>query len=336
MDISVVSPFYNEGKIVGSTVRDMLEQLSTLDGEWELIVVNDGSTDGSGEVVKSIRHPRLRLIEYPFNRGRGYALASGIKAARGDIIVTTEIDLSWGENIIHELVTEMRQNPGVDFVVASPHLPGGGYRNVPRKRVFFSKLGNRVIRTLMSRAATMNTGMTRAYRRRMIQSLPLYENGKEFHLEVILKATALGYSFSEIPAVLEWRKHKYKGKSVERKSSSKVKRLILTHTLFSIFANPVRYAWGGAIASLLAGFGFFIWAVTLYLSGDVAVYNALMGLLLVVLSIVLFMMGVVLQQGNMIQRELWLLQQDRKNTRYDLSYPQEYRFEDTGQPQSKP
>lgn len=336
MDISVVSPFYNEGKIVGSTVRDMLDQLESLDGDWELIVVNDGSTDESGEAVKSINHPRLRLIEYPVNRGRGYALAAGIQAARGDIIVTTEIDLSWGENIVHELVAEMHRNPGIDFVVASPHLPGGTYKNVPLKRVFFSKFGNRIIRTLMSRAATMNTGMTRAYRRGMIQSLPLYENGKEFHLEVILKATALGYRFSEIPAVLEWKDYRDKGKKVVRKSSSKVKRLIVSHTLFSIFANPVRYAWGGSIISLLAGIGFFTWAVTLYLSGDVAVYNALMGLLLVVLAIVLFMMGVVLQQGNMIQREVWLLQQGRKSTRFYLAGPEEHRFEEINPSHSEP
>ena len=64
------------------------------------------------------------------------------------------------------------------------------------------------------------------------------------------------------------------------------------------------------------------------LSGDVAVYNALMGLLLVVLSIVLFMMGVVLQQGNMIQREVWLLQQGRKSTRFYLAGPEEHQFEE--------
>lgn len=86
----------------------------------------------------------------------------------------------------------MSSDPGADIVVASPHLPGGGYKNVPAKRVWLSRLGNKVIRACMSDAATMNTGMTRAYRRRAILSLPLYEPGKEFHLEVILKATALG------------------------------------------------------------------------------------------------------------------------------------------------
>lgn len=331
MDISVVSPFYNEGQIIETAVAGMLEQLSRLDGEWEFIVVNDGSTDGSGERVKQIQHPRLRLIEYPVNRGRGYALRTGINAARGAIIVTTEIDLSWGDTIVQELVAAMRQWPTADFVVASPHLPPGGYKNVPANRVFYSKFGNYVIRTFMSNAATMNTGMTRAYRREMIQSLPTHETEKEFHLEVMLKATGMGYRFREIPAILEWKNYKHEGKRVKRKSSSKVNKLIRTHTLFSIFATPLRYVWGLSGLTLLGGLGFLLWALLLYLSGGVAAFNALMGVLLLVLSIVLFVMGVVLQQGNMIQRELWLMQQDRLlQARPQTMQPREHAFEVNG------
>lgn len=168
VEISVASPFFNEAGILETAIKTMLEQLRTPDAEWELIVVNDGTTDGSGEIAKTIYHPRLRLLKYPTNRGRGYALRTGIKVAKGNIIVTTEIDLSWGDNIVHELVDALRRNRDIDFVVASPLMSGGAYRNVPRKRVFYSRIGNRVIRALMSRTATMNTGMTRAYRRAMI------------------------------------------------------------------------------------------------------------------------------------------------------------------------
>ena len=313
----MVSPFFNEAGILETAIKTMLEQMSTLDAEWELIVVNDGATDGSREIAHAISHPRLRVLGYSNNRGRGHALRTGIKAARGDMIVTTEIDLSWGDSIVHDLVKALRENSDVDFVVASPHMTGGSYKNVPPKRVFYSTFGNRIIRALMSHAASMNTGMTRAYRREMIQSLPLYEDGKEFHLEVILKAAPLGYKFLEIPATLEWKDYKHKGKRVARKSSSKVNRLIVTHTLFSIFASPVRYAWGVSFVSFLAGAFFFVWAVINYFLGEVSAFNAVMGVSLVVLAIVLFMMGVVMQQGNMIQREIWLLQRERRNDRKD-------------------
>jgi len=154
----------------------------------------------------------------------------------------------------------------------------------------------------------MNTGMTRAYRRDLIMSLPLIEDGKEFHLEVILKARAFGASIHEIPALLEWKDYKHQGKRVQRKSSSRVNRLIVSHSLFSLFATPVRYVWGMAAASMVLGGAFFGAAVVLAYLRMVSVYTALLSVLLVILAIVLFVMGVVLQQGNMIQRELWLMQ----------------------------
>lgn len=310
VDVSVVCPFYNEAGILEHAVRQMLSQLETIEGEWELVIVNDGSTDESPAIAARLAglNPRLRVLGYARNRGRGHALRTGIAAAKGGLIVTTEIDLSWGDRIVHQLVAELRSNPGTDFVVASPHLAGGRYHNVPFKRVMLSKLGNLVIRACMSNAATMNTGMTRGYRREMIQSLPLTEDGKEFHLEVILKANAFGFKFREIPAVLEWKDYKHQGKRVKRKSSSRVNRLIVSHSLFSLFANPVRYVWALSVTALLVGLVALVVAVVELIVGLVSAYMALLSVSMVILSILLFVIGVVLQQGNMIQRELWFLQ----------------------------
>ena len=314
MDISVVSPFYNESGIIRESVQEMLRQLESLDGEWELIVVNDGSMDNSAEIVREIAagNKRLRLIEYLHNRGRGYALRTGINSAQGDIIVTTEIDLSWGQTIVNDLVEAMRRWPDADMVVASPHLPGGRYRNVPLKRVLYSKLGNKIIRACMSNVVTMNTGMTRAYRRAVIRSLPLSEEGKEFHLEVILKAKTLGYRIREIPAVLEWKDYKLSGNKVKRKSSSKINKLVVSHSLFSIFANPVRYVWGLSLLFLAGGGFMFVWAIVLFLRQEVAAFAALTSFSMILIAILLFVMGVVLRQGNMVQRELWILQQNQR------------------------
>ncbi|HWP48962.1 MAG TPA: glycosyltransferase family 2 protein [Candidatus Limnocylindrales bacterium] len=315
MDISVICPFYNEVEIIEQAIQQLLDQLKLLDGEWELILVNDGSTDNSGQIAQQIAKdcPNLRVLGYPYNRGRGYALRTGIAAARGNIIITTEIDLSWGETIIQDLIGAMRKWPDADMIVASPNLPGGGYKNVPFKRVWLSRVGNRIIRACMANAATMNTGMTRAYRREAIQSLPLYEDGKEFHLEVMLKAIAFGFKIREIPAILEWKEYKYRGRRIERKSSSKVNKLIVSHSLFSVLANPVRYVWAMSLISMLLGIISFIGAVILFYLKMVSAYTALMSFSLMILAILLFVLGVVVKQGNMIQRELWILQ------RYQLS-----------------
>jgi dolichol-phosphate mannosyltransferase len=259
------------------------------------------------------RFPRLRVLGYRDNRGRGYALRTGIAAARGDVIVTTEIDLSWGETVVHDLVDAMTRWPEADIVVASPNLPGGGYRHVPAKRVWISRFGNRVIRLCMANAVTMNTGMTRAYRRDVIQSLPLTEAGKEFHLEVILKATSFGHTIREIPATLEWKQHKRQGQVVKRKSSSKMNRLIVSHSLFSIFANPVRYVWLMSGAFFGLGIVFVAAAMVLFVMRMVSAYTMLFGLSLAIVGMLLFVLGVVLKQGNIIQRELWLMQRAQQH-----------------------
>lgn len=312
MDVSVVCPFYNESPIIETAIRRLLSQLESLDGEWELIVVNDGSTDASEQIARSIDCSRLTVLGYPHNRGRGRALRTGIAAARGDIVVTTEIDLSWGDTIVHDLVSEMRRDPSIDIVVASPHRLGGGYRNVPSRRVWISRFGNLVIRTLIANTVTMNTGMTRAYRRQLIQSLPLTEDGKEFHLEVILKATAFGARIVEIPATLEWKEYKHEGQRLKRESSTRMRKNIISHSLFSVFAHPVRYVLGlSAFTSALGVIAFF-GAVTAYLMHAVAAFLALLSVSLIILGLVFFMMGVILQQGWMIQKELWTLQRALK------------------------
>lgn len=312
LDLSVVCPFYNEEQIIGEAIETLLDGLEKLDVKWELIVVNDGSRDGSRAVAAEIaeRRPNLRVLSYPRNRGRGNALKTGLDQARGEVIVTTEIDLSWGEDIVERLYAAALENPDTEVIVASPHLPGGGYKNVPRDRVFYSQFGNLVIRACMSNAVSMNTGMTRVYRRHAIRSLPLDELGKEFHLEVILKAQALGYRIDEIPAVLEWKQYKHQGQRTERKSSTKVNKLIVTHSLFSLFGNPVRYVWMLAGVATVLSMGFLVAGIVRYAMGLVSVYMGIMSLALAMIAILFFAFGVIAQQSNMIQREIWRLKQD--------------------------
>lgn len=309
--LSVVCPFYNESQILESAVNSLLTKLGELEVAWELIIVNDGSKDESLKLATALseKHERLRLVTYSRNRGRGHALRAGIRQAKGEIIVTTEIDLSWGEDIVARLYDAIQSRPESDIIVASPHLEGGGYKNVPRKRVFFSQFGNRIIRILMINVATMNTGMTRAYRRDVIRALPLEEDGKEFHLEVLLKAHALNYTISEIPALLEWKQYKLDNQDVERKSSSKINKLVVSHSLFSLFGNPIRYVWALSVVAMLISIGFIVAAVGRFMAGEVSVFVVIIGLVLALISLMLFAFGLLSQQANMIQKEIWSLKQ---------------------------
>ncbi len=252
IEISVVCPFYNEAGGIEHAMRQMVLQLSRLDSEWELILVNDGSTDASFGLAANVAeyYPRVRVLGYPDNRGRGHALRAGLEEAHGEIVVTTELDLSWGENIVHELVRYLRENQLFDIVVASPHLEGGGFRNIPAGRVWLSRLGNLFIRACLPGAVATNTGMTRAYRRRAIRALPLYEDGKEFHVEVIAKAHALGLSVLEIPAELAWQSRD-RGR---RRSKWSLVEMSLGHIGCVVKACPAQVVCMMGLGALLLAF----------------------------------------------------------------------------------
>ncbi len=310
--VSVVCPFFNEQEIIERACQRMIANLDRQFGsDWELILVNDGSTDASLQRLTAFLDGRggqdVRVVSYALNQGRGRALKTGIDLARGDIIVTTEVDCSWGDDIVMRLVEELDADPRADFVIASPHRPGGGLVNVNLGRVVLTKLGNVLIRRFFDSQVTMNTGMTRAYRRQVIQPLVAYENGKEFHLEVLLKLLTLGFRVNEIPATITWQDHKFTAAGTpKRKSSTRIRRTINTHLRFIAIAQPVRYfAWLAALAFLL-GAGFMGSAVWMLATGGPAVFLALIGLIMLLFFLLFTGFSVLFFQMREAMRENWL------------------------------
>lgn len=307
--ISIVTPFFNEEAILEQAVRRMVENLQSLPEEWELIAVNDGSRDASAELVSAwaTRIANVRLVSYDKNHGRGYALLQGIRSATGTLIFTTEIDGSWGADIVHRMYEALQTAPEADIVVASPHVRGGGYRNVPLHRVLLSRYGNYAIRAGLDFSTTMNTGMTRGYRREAILSLPLFEEGKEFHLEVLLKALAFGKRIIEIPAVLEWGGGD-DGATVRRKSSSRVGRLVGSHLHFSLVVAPVRYLWLSAGVAGLVAMASGVYALIRFAQHQPYAFAILGFAGFLVLATVLFSLGVLSEQNRLLMRDVWRLQ----------------------------
>lgn len=313
MKISVVCPFYNEEAIIEAALAKMSDKLSSLEHDWELIVVNDGSTDQSCDLARRAAsgNPRIKVIGYAQNRGRGYALRHGIYQAQGEIVITTEVDLSWGDDIVHRLISAFKEHPDADMIVASPNLPGGGYRNVPFKRVLISRIGNMIIRFGQGREMTMYTGMTRAYRREVFLSLPIDEDEKEFHLEVAQKAQAFDFKIYEIPCILEWKDAKLaRPGAAKRKSSSKIAKLMRTHMAFAAAAAPFRYILPFSFVLFSLSFFFFIWAVINLFTDVPSAFVLITGLMLFLIGFVGFAIGMLSYQNQLIQRDLWRVRRD--------------------------
>lgn len=308
--ISVVCPFYNESLILEASVELMLKNLSRLQEPWELIIVNDGSTDNSMEIAESLqkKHPdQLRVLGYPHNRGRGFALRTGAAAATGELLITTEIDSSWGDDIAQDLVKYLRDNPMVDMVIASPNLEGGGYQNVPEQRVLISRLGNKLLRLCLSTSITMYTGMTRGYKREKYICLPLDEDEKEMHLEVARKAMAFNYVIGEIPAILTWKHNKLSNPKSKNKwkSSAKIAKLMRTHLWFSLLAAPFRYIILASIMLFSVSSIFMLLAIINLFNEAPSIFYLLTSLLLAVIGFMMFGIAILSRQTIEGIHETW-------------------------------
>lgn len=286
--VTVVCPFFREQDIVAASAERLVARLRAHLGDrsWEIILVDDGSTDASLTRLKAkldeLGESRVKVLSYPVNQGRGYALKSGIDAAVGDIVVTTEMDLSWGDDIVERLVEALEGDPAADFVVASPHATGGRLDAVPASRRFLTIAGNRLIGLFFDSGITMHTGMTRAYRRKVIQPLQIRERGKEFHLEVLLKLLTMGFVVREIPATISWR---MRAKLANRprasaRSSTRILRTISTHVTFLAIAQPMRYFGFLSIVAFLASLGLAMQGIVSLLLERVAIFYILTSMVL--------------------------------------------------------
>lgn len=284
-EISLVSPMYNEGERIEASLSALRDTLDALGRPWEIVLVNDGSTDNSYECAARAADgdERIHLVSYRSNRGRGYAIRQGFARASGDVVVVTESDLSWGGDVVERMVRALEEQDA-DVVIASPHMPGGALVNVPARRVFLTRFGNMLLSRLMPGGHTMNTGMTRAYRRHVIDTLDLEEDGKEIHLEIVTKIHALGFRVVEVPATLAWSKDRGQG----RKSSFQAWRLIKSHLTFGFGEDPILlFGTIGLIEFLLgAVIGFYLFALSL--SG-----TPVSGRPLLLLSVLLILMGIL-------------------------------------------
>ncbi len=190
--ISVVLPVMNEVESVGVLHGQLAQVLGTLPHAWEILFVDDGSTDGTWDALGAIRASdgRVRLIRLARNFGQTPAMACGIEAARGDIVVTMDADLQNDPADIPRLLAKLEE--GYDVVC--------GWRHKRQDKLWTRKVPSQIANWLIARltgVALHDYGCSlKAYRAGAIKQTPLYA---EFHRFIPALSTLTGALITELP-----------------------------------------------------------------------------------------------------------------------------------------
>ena len=206
MKAAVVIPTYNERENIGLLV----EEIIALPLDVQVIVVDDNSPDGTGELLDEMaaRVPGLRVVHRPGKLGLGTAHIAGFRLALemdADCILSMDADFSHQPRYIPELLEAAQQ---ADIVIGSRYVPGGGSVNCGMNRTMLSQGANAFARLMLGLRAHDCTAGFRCYRRAVLENAPLdeiFSNGYSFLIEMLYKCQRLGYSVAEVPIIFENR-----------------------------------------------------------------------------------------------------------------------------------
>lgn len=200
MKLSVVIPARNEEGAVPETVSPLLHALQGERIPFEIIVVDDGSTDATASVVERLRdrHPEVRLVQNTGRHGFGMAVRRGLTEVSGDAVAVVMADGSDSPEDVVKCYRKLLE--GSDCVFGSRFVRGGKLIDYPSHKLILNRLANWFIRVLFRVPFNDFTNAFKLYRRDVIDGIqPLISPHFNLTVEMPLKAVTRGYSFAVVP-----------------------------------------------------------------------------------------------------------------------------------------
>ncbi|TMK58563.1 MAG: glycosyltransferase family 2 protein [Actinobacteria bacterium] len=200
MKLSVVMPAQNEEGSVGRTVEGVANVLDREGIDYEVVVVNDDSTDSTEAVVAALgeANPRIRVHRSHNERGFGNAIRAGLDVFEGDAVAIVMADASDDPEDLVRYYRVLEQ--GFDCAFGSRFVPGAKVYDYPRVKYFVNRLANQFIRVLFRHRYNDTTNAFKAYRREVVETIqPLLSKHFNLTVEMPLKAIVRGHSYEVVP-----------------------------------------------------------------------------------------------------------------------------------------
>jgi dolichyl-phosphate beta-glucosyltransferase len=206
-----VVPAYDEETRIAVSLERLTKHLSSRPGAWEMIVVNDGSTDRTAEIVRAFaaRDPRVKLLDGP-HAGKGAAIKRGLSEAQGEWRFMCDADLSMPPEHLGRFFAGDRGKPEFDISIASREAPGARRIGEPLKRHIYGRLFNYVVQIVALRGIKDTQCGFKLYSARAVETVFPHQRlaGFGFDVEVLFLARKAGLTIGEIP--IDWH---YQSKS---------------------------------------------------------------------------------------------------------------------------
>ena len=227
MKISLVIPVYNEEKYLSQ----ILNKIIAVNISKEIIIVDDGSTDGTRKVIEdSLRKKVDKVIYHTFNQGKGAALRTGFQHATGDVVIIQDADLEYDPNE-YSLLLQPILDGKADVVYGSRFMGHGPHRVL----FFWHYLGNKLITVLSNMVTNLNmtdveTGF-KVFKRDLLNKINLEEDRFGFEIEITIKLARLKCRIYEM-GISYWGRDYSEGKKITWKDGIKAIFCILNYGIF--------------------------------------------------------------------------------------------------------
>jgi len=226
MKLSIVMPVYNEEK----TLIEILKKVKSLDIDKEIIIVDDGSTDKTKEILKTINNKDIKIFFHNKNQGKGAAIRTGLSHATGDAIVIQDADLEYNPNEFYNMLDILKQEE-YDVIYGSRMIG-----KLTGFKIRSHYLGNKIL-SLVTTALYFNkiTDMETCYKmfkKEVVEGMQLKSNSFNIEPEITAKILKRGYKIKEIPISYNCRTFE-EGKKINWKDGVKAIYYLIKYRFFN-------------------------------------------------------------------------------------------------------